>query len=123
MAGSQKSILSAQNANSSMQASASDLELKEACQQFEAIFVKQMLSSMRSSVQKSGFINGGMSEKIFEDMLFDEYANKMSQSGQFGLGDQIYNQMKFLNEGRAVSAYSESMAVSPENDNPIEIIG
>jgi Rod binding domain-containing protein len=68
-------------------------KLYKAAQDFEAIFVKQMLNSMRKTVDKSGFVDGGMAEEIFEDMLYDEYAAKMTRVAGFGLADQIYLQL------------------------------
>lgn len=61
--------------------------------EFEAIFIKQMLSVMRQTVDKSGLIEGGMAEEIFEDMLYDEYAKKMAESRQLGIADIIYRQL------------------------------
>jgi len=68
-------------------------ELYKACVDFESIFIKQMLSVMRKSVQKDGLLDGGLSEDIFEDMLYDEYAKKMAQTAQFGLAETIYLQI------------------------------
>lgn len=68
-------------------------KLYQAAQDFEAIFVKQMLNSMRKTVDKSGLVDGGMAEEIFEDMLYDEYAKKMTRVAGFGLADQIYLQL------------------------------
>ena len=49
-------------------------ELYKACVDFESLFIKQMLDVMRKSVKKEGLLDGGMSEEIFTDMLYDEYA-------------------------------------------------
>ncbi len=68
-------------------------KLYQAAQDFEAIFVKQMLNAMRKTVDKSGFVEGGMAEEIFEDMLYDEYAKKMTRVAGFGLAEQIYLQL------------------------------
>lgn len=68
-------------------------ELYKVSLQFEAIFIKQMLSVMRNTVNKSGLIEGGMAEEIFEDMLYDEYAKKMAESRQLGIADIIYQQL------------------------------
>ena len=67
-------------------------KLKEACRQFEAIFLKQMLNSMRKTVTKNGLMDGGFSEEIFEDMLYDEYAEKMTKTAGFGIADMLYKQ-------------------------------
>jgi flagellar protein FlgJ len=68
-------------------------ELYKVCLDFEALFIKQMLNSMRKTVEKQGLLNGGMSEDIFEDMLYDEYAKKMAQTAQFGLAETMYLQV------------------------------
>jgi flagellar protein FlgJ len=68
-------------------------ELYKACVDFEAIFIKQMLNVMRKSVHKEGLLDGGLSEDIFEDMLYDEYAKKMAQTAQFGLAETMYLQI------------------------------
>jgi Rod binding domain-containing protein len=68
-------------------------KLYRVSQEFEAIFIKQMLNVMRKSVSKTGLMDGGMAEEIFEDMLYDEYAQKMAESGSFGIADMIYRQL------------------------------
>ncbi len=68
-------------------------KLKQACSDFEAIFIKQMLNSMKKTINKTKLIDGGMSEDIFEDMLFDEYAAKMSANSNLGLAKQMYSQL------------------------------
>ena len=70
-----------------------DAKLYEACQDFEAIFIKQMLNSMKKTVNKTGFINGGMAEEIFEDMLYDEYAVLIAKNARLGLADMVYKQL------------------------------
>jgi peptidoglycan hydrolase FlgJ len=68
-------------------------KLYQAALDFESIFVKQMLDSMRKTVTKTGLIEGGMAEDIFEDMLYEKYATTMTRSAGFGLADQIYLQL------------------------------
>jgi flagellar protein FlgJ len=52
-----------------------------------------MLDVMRKTVQKDGLLDGGMSEEVFQDMLYGEYARKMAETAQFGLSDLIYRQV------------------------------
>ncbi len=68
-------------------------ELYKACQDFESLFIKQMLDVMRKTVSKDGLLDGGMAEDLYQDMLYDEYAKKMAETGQFGLAQMIYNQV------------------------------
>jgi flagellar protein FlgJ len=71
-----------------------DSKLKDACRDFEAIFIKQMLDSMRKTVQKTGLNDGGMAEDIFEDFLYDEYSKVMAKTGSFGISELLYRQFK-----------------------------
>ncbi len=70
-----------------------DARLREACTEFQALFIKQMLDSMRSTIDKQGLLNGGQAEEIFEDMLYDEYAKKISKTAGLGLDDMIYREL------------------------------
>lgn len=70
-----------------------DRKLKQTCVEFESIFIKQMLNSMKSTINKSGLIKESMGEKLFDDMLYDEYAQKMAKTSQFGIADMMYKQL------------------------------
>ena len=68
-------------------------KIKKLSEDFEAIFLQLMLKSMRDSVQKSGLINEGSGEKIFEEMLDGEYAKLMSSQTSSGLAEAIERQL------------------------------
>ncbi len=70
-----------------------DEKLYKVCEEFEAIFIKQMLNAMKKTINKSDFLHGGMAEDFFEDMLYDKYAENMAKSGDFGLARILYNQL------------------------------
>jgi flagellar protein FlgJ len=74
-------------------------ELKTAAQQFEAVFVQQLLEAMDSTVDREeGFLSGGEAEKTFRGMLNQETATNISkQAGQgFGLAESVYQQSVLL---------------------------
>jgi flagellar protein FlgJ len=69
-------------------------ELYKASQDFEALFIKQMLDVMRKTIHKEDdLLNGGIGQDVYEDMLYGEYAKKMAETAQFGLADMIYRQL------------------------------
>jgi flagellar protein FlgJ len=68
-------------------------KVKQLAKDFESIFLEQMFKSMRSSVQKSGLIDGGNAEEIYTSMLDSEYAKQMSQQSASGLADMIERQL------------------------------
>ena len=63
-------------------------ELYEKSLELENYFVKQMLSSMRKTVMKSG--ESDFARDTYEDMLYDEYSTALTKNAGFGLADQIY---------------------------------
>ncbi len=69
-------------------------ELYKACQDFESLFIKQMLDVMRKTIHRENdLLNGGLSQDVFEGMLYDEYSKKMAQTAGFGLAENIYRQV------------------------------
>jgi len=65
--------------------------LKGACQDFEALFLQQMLKQMRKSIPKSGLLDGGMAEDIYQDMLYSSVAEQASRAEGFGIAKALYN--------------------------------
>jgi len=65
-------------------------KLYEQCLELEIFLVKTLISSMRSTVQKSGLIEEGFAGKMYEDMLYDEYARDFTKNANFGLAETAY---------------------------------
>jgi len=65
-------------------------ELYEQCVELEIFMVKSLISSMRNTVQKSGLIEEGFAGKMYEDMLYDEYAREFTKSANFGMAELAY---------------------------------
>jgi flagellar protein FlgJ len=69
-------------------------DLYKASEDFEALFIKQMLDVMRKTIHKEDdLLGGGLGQDVYEDMLYNEYAKKMASTAQFGLADMIYKQL------------------------------
>ena len=69
-------------------------ELYKASEDFEALFIKQMLDVMRKTIHKENdLLGGGLGQDVYEDMLYNEYAKKMAATAQFGLAEMIYRQV------------------------------
>ena len=68
-------------------------KLYEKAMELESFFIKQMLSSMRKTVNKASLGNNDFAANMYEDMLYDEYATSMTKNAGFGLADQIYMQL------------------------------
>ena len=62
--------------------------------ELETFLVKNLLTSMRNTVQKSGLVDDSYAGKMYEDMLYDEYAKDFAKNANFGLAEQAYLQYK-----------------------------
>ena len=65
-------------------------DTKEAAQAFEALFLEQLLSTMRATVQDGGLFKKGFAEKTFQEMLDRTYAGIMSRRGSVGLAGILH---------------------------------
>ena len=71
-----------------------EAKLKEACDQFESLFLSQMLKEMKKSVPKAEDAN--KEQDTYDDMMYDEIAKSMAASGGIGMANVLYQQVKDL---------------------------
>ena len=67
-------------------------ELYEQSMELENYLVKMMLSSARNTIQKSSLLgdDNNYARDMYEDMMYDNYAESLTKNAHFGLADQIY---------------------------------
>jgi flagellar protein FlgJ len=68
--------------------------LKQAAKEFESVFMYQVVKAMRQTVPKGGLVEKGEGEEIFEGMLDEEWAKKLtSRGGPNSLSEVLYRQL------------------------------
>ncbi len=67
-------------------------KLRKAVNDFEALFVNNMLKTMRSTIQKSGLLGEGMREDIYTSLFDWEISKEMASGGGLGLGRMLLRQ-------------------------------
>ncbi len=76
-------------------------QLGKAAQQFEAIFLRQMLSAARATDFGGEDLFGGQGEETFREMRDARFAEVASETGAIGLADVIEKQLaRFTGQGR-----------------------
>lgn len=70
-----------------------DEKLMHVCIEMESLFVARMLREMRNTVHKNALLHGGFAEEVFEDMLYDEYALRLSKTSSLGLAKMLYEEL------------------------------
>ena len=68
-------------------------KLYELCMELETFLIKNLVKSMRSTVQKSDLIKTGFAGEIYEDMLYDEYAKTYAKNANFGFAEMAYREL------------------------------
>ena len=66
----------------------------EAARQFEAMLVRQILTEAQKPAFPSKFSNSGVSNSIYQDMMVNQMADKISSSRTLGLAQELGSQFK-----------------------------
>ena len=66
------------------------------CQDLETFLIKNLIKSMRSTIQKTNLINTGFAGEMYEDMLYDEYAKSFALNANFGFAEMAYKELTGL---------------------------
>lgn len=72
---------------------ATDEELLDACKSFESYLVQQVVKQVKSTIAKSDQ-DENQYISYFGDMMYEEYANQITESGTLGIAQQLYEAMK-----------------------------
>lgn len=82
--------------------------LKQACEDFESIFVDFMLKQMRQTVPQNDLFGGGSAEQLYTSMMDSELAKSISHQRGLGLADQMYRQMMTKMDGKELKDLEKS---------------
>jgi len=75
------------------QSGISDKKLKEACADFESIFISYMLKTMRSTIPQSG-LNKSPGKDIYDTMIDQKVAEDLAKRGRgIGLQEMLLRQL------------------------------
>ncbi len=69
-------------------------DARKVAQEFEALFTSFLMRAMRNTITRSDFIPESLGEKIYTQMLDDEYARVISEHGNLGLADLILKEIE-----------------------------
>lgn len=84
---------------------------KEAAEEFEAVFIAEMMKPMFEGISTDGMFGGGKGEEVFRGILLQEYGKMIAHTGSVGLSSQIKDaiiQMQKDADGRAEAAALEA---------------
>ncbi len=72
---------------------ANEERLHQACKNFEAIMLRQLLKLMRETVPKDGLFGDSYSKDMFQSMHDNALADQLASEKGMGLGEILYKQL------------------------------
>lgn len=68
-------------------------QARAVAEQFERMFITEMLQPMFSGVETDGPFGGGQGEEVFRPMLLDQYADAVAKGGGIGIADAVMKEI------------------------------
>ena len=75
--------------------------IDKTAQDFEAMFLSQMIAPMFEGIKTDGMFGGGHAEEVFNDLMVQEYGKILAQSGQIGISSQIKAELLQIQEAQS----------------------
>lgn len=66
---------------------------RKTAEEFEAVFLTQMLKPMFDGIKSEAPFGGGQAEKMWKSMQLDEYGKAIAKSGGIGISDAVFNEL------------------------------
>jgi Rod binding domain-containing protein len=88
--------------------------LKKTCEDFESLFIAQILKEMRDTIPKSGLVDGGQAEEIYTSLLDSHLSQEIAANGSMGLAQKLYEQLSKLQESTKVPQEAGPVTVNRE---------
>lgn len=98
--------------------------IEETAQEFEAMFMSEMMKPMFESIKSDGPFGGGKGEEIFRSFLRDEYGKKVAHTGGLGIADLVKAQLiemqsKSIRPELAQNMHEENIAIGKEDQKDV----
>jgi len=68
-------------------------DLRNVCQEFEAIFIQTLFKAMRATIPDGGLLEKNIDTEIFQEMMDIEIAKQTAKKQELGLGDALFRQL------------------------------
>ncbi len=75
-----------------------DAAIRKAAEEFEAVFVAQMLAPMFETIESDTMFGGGPGEDIYRSMMVEEYGKAIARSGGVGIADSVARELLSIQE-------------------------
>jgi Rod binding domain-containing protein len=66
---------------------------KHAAEDFESVFIAQMMEPMFQGLKTDGMFGGGPGEAVFRSLMIQEAGKDIAKSGGIGIAPMVYSEM------------------------------
>jgi Rod binding domain-containing protein len=73
-------------------------QIKDSSEQFESVFMTQMLSHMFEGIEPDPMFGGGPGEEVYKSFLLDEYGKSIVKRGGLGLTTAVQAELLRMQE-------------------------
>lgn len=73
-------------------------KIADSAEEFEAVFVTEMMKPMFDEIKTDGLTGGGKGEEVFRGLLLDQYGKMTAQTGKIGIADAVKKELIQLQE-------------------------
>jgi len=84
--------------------------MRRAAQEFESVFLAEMMGPMFEGLDTDGLGGGGVGEQMFRPMLIDQYAHAITHAGGVGVAESITRELVRMQAGQDAVAHSATPA-------------
>jgi len=70
----------------------------KASEEFEALFIAEMLAPVFEGLETEGMFGGGSGEKIYRSMMVQEYGKAIARAGGVGISDTVQREILRMQE-------------------------
>lgn len=77
---------------------ATEAQITAKAQEFEAVFLSQMLGHMFDGIETNDTFGGGHGEDVYKSMMTEEYGKIIAKTGGIGVADHVKAEMMRLQE-------------------------
>jgi len=80
--------------------SADAAKMRAAAEEFEAVFLGQILENMFQGIPTDGPFGGGHGESVYRSLMLQEYGKVIAQRGGIGIADAVMRELIKLQEAK-----------------------
>jgi len=85
-------------------AAPNDAAARKAAEDFEAVFINELLSHMDEGQTTQGSFDGGQAEGVYKSLMTDAVAKEIAKRGGIGIADNVYREILRMQEAKTEAA-------------------